>query len=170
MRLHEQALLESRDRGLGHVEIELDRVHVVERRDHRRRRNEASKAHPAQTHPARERRPHLAVREARLSRRESCFGGVAPGDSLVELGSCDSPGLEELAAAAKLVLDLHEVRARFGDVGNGLGALELHEHVARLHALALREVDGRDDLGDLGADLDRLVGLGGAECFDGKRK
>ena len=73
---------------------------------------------------------------------------------------------QQFAAAVVLALALGDRRLRGRDVGAHLRVVELHQHLAALHALAVAERDRRDDVGDLGADVDRFIRARVAERFE----
>ena len=71
------------------------------------------------------------------------------------LGQCLR--VQQLATAVVLALALGDRGLRRRDIGARLRVVELHEHLAALHALAVAKFHRGDDVGDLGADVDGFV-------------
>ena len=151
---------------LRHREIELDDAGVIERGDDVARADERADADATQAHASGERRADHGVFEPRGRGAEPRAIGFERGFELIEARLGQSLRVQQLAAAVVLALALGERGLRGGDIGARLGIVELHEHLAALHALAVAKRHRGDDVGNLGADVDGFVGARVAERLE----
>src|SRR5689334_20034517 len=160
-------------------EIQLDLRQIVERRHHGAGLHQCAKADLAHADATVERRRDAIVIEPRIHRAQlrlvgadTALGGAELRFQLVESRLGDVAAALELLRAIEALLDLvalrlrlFEIGARLIDIGAALLRLELDQHRARAHVLALREIDLVDIACLLGSDGHGLIGARGADRF-----
>ncbi len=164
MCLDGHAGLQARQERLRDREFQLDEPGVVECRDQRVGTDQVAEADVPKTHGPGKRRANIGVSEPRPGAPNLGLGHQHAGLEFLELGIRYNASFAERAAAIELAALLFQRGLRSCQVRPNLGVVEFDEQVAGLDALALGEMDARDDAGNTRRDFDGLVGTRGAEC------
>src|SRR5690606_10244489 len=88
------------------------------------------------------------------------------GFELLELRLRNGLRAQQFARPVVLAFTFVDGRLCRGDVGACRRVVELHEYLALADTFAVAEVDRGDDVRRLGTDVDRLVGVRGAERLE----
>ena len=150
----------------GHGEVELDDRRVVERRHDRAGAHQAADADAAKTGPPVEARADDRVVEPRFRDVDSGAIALEHGLDLVELRYRKRLLRVQVAAALELILALRERGFRLGQRRPRLGGIQLDQHRAPAHEIALLEADRGDDIRGLRGHVHGLVGARRADGLD----
>ena len=158
--------VERREIALGQRKIELDRIDVVERGDHRTRRHQGADADLAQPEHTGKRRGDDAIGQLGAQQGNARLGRIVGGACRV--GDLLGHG----TLADQIVVAIHQALGvlvgglRLGQGGNLLTRGQFDEHVTGIDALAIGEIHLAHGFGDLRGQGHRLARLGRADRLD----
>jgi hypothetical protein len=144
------------DVALGKAEDQLERTGLGELDDRIAGLDERPEAHLAKTEDAAKGGADLHLLEPRLRGLELARARLARRTGVVDLLLGGDGGAAERLHALEDLAGVAGTGAADGDLGPGLGVVDLHQQVPGLHLAAFGDVEGGDLPRDLGRDLGAL--------------